>query len=439
MSEWADRLRRLGTPLGRRELVHALFHAGWPALRTLAAWHRATLIRRTRVIAVIGSLGKTTTTRFVWRALGEPGRPPVGRNAGSFLARELYRIRPWSRWAVLEVGISGFGRMREYARMIRPDVVVVTAIASDHSRTFETLDETREEKARMVAALPPHGVAVLNGDDPHARRMAETTRARIVTFGYGPDNDVVGRAVRPDWPNGSVLEVEVGGRRIEARTRLFGRHSAYAVLVAVAVGLETGCPLEEIVGSVAGLAPTNGRMQPVRLPGGAWLIRDEYKSSVESVEAAIEALAEVPARRRIVVLGEITEPPSPQRQTYRAVGAGLAQVADHVVLVTGSTGFQDYRSGIRTRRPDYEPVHVRSWREAVETVEPGPGDVVLVKGRGSQRLARISLAFLDQDVGCDLVYCDSRYANCDHCPALTSGRSRSPMPAAGAAGPTTAR
>lgn len=421
MSEWRERLRRIGSPLGRRQLGHALFHAAWPALGALARWHRSTLARRAHVVAVIGSLGKTTTSRFVWRALGEPGHRPGGRNAGSFLARELLRIRPWSRWAVLEVGIQGFGRMAGYGRMIRPDIVVVTSIASEHGRTFETLDAAREEKARMVAALPARGVAVLNGDDPHVLRMGDATEARVVTFGFDPGNDVVGRSLRPDWPNGSVLEVEARGHREETRTRLVGHHSAYAVLAAVATGLEAGHPLRAILDRLEDLEPTPGRMEPVRLPGGAWLIRDEHKAAMESVIAAIDALAEVPARRRIMVLGDVAEPPGPQRQVYKEVGARLGEVADRVVFVTNRTGFRDYRAGVRQTRPDYEPLHAEGWREAFAAIEPGPGDVVMVKGRSSQRLARVSLAVLGHDVGCELSYCDSRYAHCDHCPALASG------------------
>jgi UDP-N-acetylmuramoyl-tripeptide--D-alanyl-D-alanine ligase len=430
VSGWREAIRLLATPLGRWQLASRIFAAGWPVLRRLARLYRTTLISRTRVAAVIGSVGKTTCTRLIWRVLDEPGPEPRGRNASSFIARALFWIRPGWQWAVIEVGIRGFGRMETYADTIRPDVVVVTAIASDHKRTFETLEATGDEKAKMVAALSPSGVAILNGDDPHVLRMARSTAARTVTYGFGPDNDVRALSYRADGPARSVLEVAAAGQRQTASVRLVGRHSAYAVLAAVAVGLEAGRDLRTILDSLADIEPTEGRMQPLPLPGGAWLVRDEYKGSVETVLAALDALREIPAERRIVVLGEVSDVPGPHRQVYREVGERLAGVADRAILVCSTSGFKAYRAGGRSVLPGFDPLHVRDWRTALAALDPGPGDVILVKSRASQRLARLSLALLDHDVTCAITLCRSSFSDCAHCPALSA-----PGPAPGRVGP----
>src|SRR5690606_20899084 len=152
--------------------------------------------RRTRVVAVVGSLGKTTTRRAVHAALDCPDRGFSHSNYGASLAANLLRVRPGDRYAVLEAGIMGPGAMEGISRMVRPDIVVVTSSASDHHRSFPTLFDTRAEKVRIVSALPPGGIAFLNGDDPHVRWMATQTVAQVVTFGLGPDNDVRALNVR---------------------------------------------------------------------------------------------------------------------------------------------------------------------------------------------------------------------------------------------------
>src|SRR6185295_7887271 len=140
--------------------------------RTLARFYRQTFLRPTRIVVVVGSLGKTTTKRALDAALDCPDRDFAFSNYGSSLAGNLLRVRRGDPHAVLEVGVGGPGPMAPYARMIRPNVVVVTSIKSEHNRSFPTLEETRAEKVKMVQALPPKGVALLNGDDPHVRWMS---------------------------------------------------------------------------------------------------------------------------------------------------------------------------------------------------------------------------------------------------------------------------
>src|SRR6478672_9296193 len=129
-----DILDMLRTPLGRRQILHGVFHSrAWPLLRRLASLHRRTLARRTRVVAVVGSLGKTTTSRAVTVALGRTPHPWINLNEYSYLASALLRIRPRERHAVIEVGIMNRGEMARYAEMLRPNIVVVTSVGSEHN------------------------------------------------------------------------------------------------------------------------------------------------------------------------------------------------------------------------------------------------------------------------------------------------------------------
>src|SRR5690606_22042518 len=135
------------------------------------------------------------------------------------------------------------------------------------------------------------------------------------------------------------------GERLEARTSLIGQYMVYPLLAAAAVGVAAGVDNREIVRRLERISPTPGRLQPVQLPGGAYALRDDYKSTVETIYAALVTLEKIPAKRRIVVLGDIDAPPPPERPHYREVGRRVAAVADYVLFI--GRKYDRYRPGLR--------------------------------------------------------------------------------------------
>ena len=375
------------------------------------------------MVAVVGSFGKGSTAAAIASALGLPGPPPQ-RNTTSRVALSLLGNRPGRRHAVIEAGAARRGQMRLYPPMLRPDVVVVTTIGSEHHRSLGTLDEAAQEKARMLRGLSRSGIAVLNADDPRVRAMASLTDARIVTFGFGAGSDVRAIERSLDWPHGSRLVVTVGGETHVLRLRLIGRVAMYPALAALAVAWAEGYPLERAVAALQALEPVTGRLQLMPLAGDAWLIRDDFKGTLETIEAALEVLQEAPGRR-IAILGEIEDPPGSQGPLFRAVGRRLATSADLAVMIGGKRSFKSYCRGAADAGSSRATLrHVgRSCRNAAAAVlsELRPGDVVLVKGRGTQRLERISLALQGRKVRCDIEFCNLRGLRCDTCPALATG------------------
>ena len=394
-------------------------------LSPLTRLHRQTLTRKTRVIAIVGSLGKSTTSRALTTALGMPLHRLMLFNSWSGLALALLRIRPGQRNAVVEVGIRAPGQMEGYARVVRPTVTVVTSIASEHNRSLGSLESTRVEKSRMVRALPPSGTAVLNGDDPHVMWMKGETHARVVTFGFDDTCDVRATDVRLDWPRGTQFRLSAFGQERDVTTQLIGRYMVYAVLAAVAVSHVAGVPLDEALSRLRSLTPTPGRMAPLTLPGGVMLFRDEYKAPLESMHAALDVFAEIPAGRRIVVFGDISEPPGSQGSLYRALGERVARIASHLVVVGSVRSPRSYAVGARRAgMPESRVIKAGPTpREAVEVLRTllQPGDVVLVKGRGTQRLERVGLILQGRLVRCNIGDCRIRSIDCAHCPMLERG------------------
>jgi UDP-N-acetylmuramoyl-tripeptide--D-alanyl-D-alanine ligase len=416
----------LRTPPGRRRVLGYAAYAVWPVLGRLAGVYRRTLLRRTRVVCVVGSFGKTTTARAVAAALGAPALGGTG-NARGQVALALLGTRPWRRHAVLEVAIGRPGDMARHPPALRPDVAVVTGIGTEHSRAFRSLEATRHEKAEMVRALRAGGTAVLNGDDPNVRWMAGKTRARVVTFGFGADVDVRGTDVALDWPRGTRFRLHTRDGVHDVRVRLIGRPGVFAILAAAAVAVAEDRPLDGALRALEALAPTPGRLEPVALPTGAHLLRDDYKSPAETIEAALEVLSEIPAARRLVVLGDVSEPLGPPRAIYERIGARLARVATRAVLVGGSD-LRSYRAGARAGGLAPEAIRSvgRSVREAAAAIAADlrPGDVVLIKGRDSQRLDRVALLLQGRVVRCELVECNLPLVRCERCPMLERGPGR---------------
>lgn len=406
---------------GRIELRRRYSKRIWPLSRRLARAYRSTLARRPRVVCVVGSVGKTTTMRAVSAALGVRPHGIALLNANSYasVSSAVLRIRPWQRHAVIEAGIAGPGEMALYAAEIRPDIVVVTAIAGDHWPALGSLEGTRHEKAMMVRALQPSGVAVLNADDPNVRWMATQTSGRVVLVGQAPDADVRATDVELDLPHGTRFMLHAAGRSRQVRIRLIGRHMIFPALAGIAVGLVAGRPLDEVVEAVAAVAPAGGRMVPVVLPGGAILLQDDAKGTLATFLAALDTLAALPARRRTVVFGELRQPPLPEADTYHDLGARVAAVADRAIFV--GSKYDAYRAGaISGGLPADGIAAVAGAHEVIAQLRGDlyEGDVVLVKGLWQQRLGRVGLALSGEDVRCRADPCPFKRMACDQCPFL---------------------
>jgi UDP-N-acetylmuramyl pentapeptide synthase len=417
-------LWRYRTWEGRQHEFWFLNDILWPWAARLAWLYRRTVARRVRVVVVIGSLGKTTTRRMLVAALGlqRPGIAEQRHNTRAIVALWVLALRPWRRLAVIEVGLGRRGEMVEYARVLRPDAVVATSVASDHNTSFGTLAVTREEKAPMVRALRPDGLLLVNGDDPNTRWMATQTQARAITYGFDAANAMRASDVELDWPRGTRFQARIAGQTLAVRTRFVGQKMVYPALAALAAAQALGQPLEGARERLAAVAPADSRLEPVALANGAVVLRDEYKSGVETVHAALDLLAEIPARRRWVVMGDLTEPPgskSEQRAAYVRVGERIGRIAQRTIFLRGHGAL--YRQG--ARRGGMPPDRMSVAEDVAGAAEQlraelADGDVVLVKGRAIQQLDRITLALIGRDVACRRLRCTLKLRPCARCPLL---------------------
>jgi UDP-N-acetylmuramyl pentapeptide synthase len=175
----------------------------------------------------------------------------------------------------------------------------------------------------------------------------------------------------------------------------------------------------QAIQALADLKPTPGRMQMMATPDGAYMVRDDFKASIDPYMAALDTFAEVPSNRHLVVLGEVSEEQG--QHVYREIGAKTGAFADRAIFVGTSKNMQTFRAAAKAAGLDKEAiVHVRTAHEATQALrdELQPGDGVLIKGRWQQGLGRVGLALAGRDVKCRAEPCPFKRELCDICPFL---------------------
>jgi UDP-N-acetylmuramoyl-tripeptide--D-alanyl-D-alanine ligase len=213
------------------------------------------------------------------------------------------------------------------------------------------------------------------------------------------------------------------------RVRLVGRHLLYPVLAAIVVAIAEGVDLDDALAVLTSIPPGSNRLEPVELPSGAFLLCDHCKSSLETVEAALDTLREIPARRRVVVLGDLEEPPGSTLEeveaTYERLGRRVAAIGTCALFVNVETSGPRplYTDGARAGglRAD-AIIETATVLEAVDALraEVHPGDVVLLEGAGQQHFDRIRLALEGRTVRCNVPVC-TLWMRCAGCPMLEPG------------------
>jgi UDP-N-acetylmuramoyl-tripeptide--D-alanyl-D-alanine ligase len=297
--------------------------------------------------------------------------------------------------------------------LFEPRVAVLTGLGEDHLSAFGSVEAIGREKRALLERVPAGGAVVVPSGDPRARRLAEALPARVVLAGWEVEAGVRLVSTELDWPRGMVVELDAGGERVAMRVALHARHYAVAVALAAAAAGACGVDLATAARGVATFRTPPGRCEAAPGPNGSLRLVDDFKSRVSTACAAVRALGELPARRRIAVVGEVMEREQTEA-TYAPVAELLAEHADVVVAVgEAARPLAGLLDGVVTVERVSE---LAAWlrRECRE------GDVVLSHGSAYQHLERAALIDEGAAVGCDVRRCTFAW-RCGDCPWLEPG------------------
>jgi UDP-N-acetylmuramoyl-tripeptide--D-alanyl-D-alanine ligase len=357
------------------------------ALQTLA-----TAVRKLwgkTAIGITGSMGKTTTKEAMAHLLS--ARHRVHRSKGNLnnhfgLPLGLLTLEPEYDLAVIEMGMSHAGEIAALARIALPNEGVVTSVGPVHLEYFDSIAGIARAKYELIEALPHGGTAVLNGDDEYVCQFGRDFKGKVILFGLKTTADVRAENIEVLGPEGTRFDLICQGLRQTVRSPLLGTHNVYNVLAAAAVALEHGVTPSEIAAILPLLEPGDKRGQVVQV-GNITVLNDCYNSSPKALMAAVDTLAAMPARRRIVVAGEMLELGAPGEQLHRESGRYIA--GKNVDFLLGVRGLAmpmieaALAAGLKAKFVA-TPEEAGDWL-ARETRE---GDVVLLKGSRGVKLEK---------------------------------------------------
>jgi UDP-N-acetylmuramoyl-tripeptide--D-alanyl-D-alanine ligase len=339
------------------------------------------------LIGVTGSAGKTTTKEAIAHVLATKFR--VLKSEGNFnnhfgLPLMLLKIEPEHDIAVIEMGMSHAGEIAALAKIAQPEIGVVTNVAPVHLEFFDSLAAIARAKYELIQCLPPDGTAILNADDEHVSKFG--FKGKKIMYGLHSSASVRAENIQSQGIAGSSFDLVMDGHTEKALLPLVGVHNISNALAAVAVGIDRGLMLAESAAALATLSPADKRGQVVEL-GNITVINDCYNSNPRALEAMVDGLAGTPAKRRIVVAGEMLELGPAGEEMHRRSGQHIAEKKIDVLL--GVRGLARpmveaaSQAGMRA-------IFVSTAEEAGEWLarETREGDVVLLKASRGVKLER---------------------------------------------------
>jgi len=368
------------------------------ALQDLAAWHRNRL--NALVIGIAGSNGKTTTKELLAQLYaGAKKTLATQGNLNNHIGVPLTLLRADEdvEVMVLELGTSGPGELTTLCRIARPHLGVITTIAEEHTEMLKDLAGVREAEAELIAALPPDGVAIVNGDDDALLTTVQRlARCRVVTFGEKPTNQYRVTEVQVSR-QGTRFTLETPVERRTVQLHLLGSHFALAAVAAAAVALEGGLPLDEICTTLHTVHGAPRRMAVIEVPARQLTILDDcYNANPASMRQAILTAWQVRAagERLILVLGDMLELGALSQRRHAEIGAELVARDPRPDLVI--TVGEDVRLIAERVAEASVPVHTFAVAEAAaafvrEAILDWTGpQLVLVKGSRGVHLEEIT-------------------------------------------------
>jgi UDP-N-acetylmuramoyl-tripeptide--D-alanyl-D-alanine ligase len=384
-----------------------------------------------KVVAITGSVGKTSTSEAIFTVLSsdfrvrksiknynnEIGVPLtiIGVESGgrsilkwlNVLSKAikliLSRDQNYPEVLVLEMGADRPGDISYLTSFVKPDVAVVTAVAAVHIAAYDSIEDIAKEKSALVRALSKKGCAFLNLDDQRVSAMAAKTKARVFSFGFNQEADIAASeiAVSHDIDLKDIATIQGVSFKLKVKgvtvpvllPRVLGEHLVYTALAAIGVGMEFGINLHTILESLKSFEPPKGRMHLLRGVKQTLIIDDTYNASPLSTTKALKQLGSFNLNRdykTYAILGDMLELGSYSEQAHIEVGQAVVEYGVDYLVAVGELSksmIQGATKSGMTKENCFsfaDPViAARFVQDRLKT-----GDIILIKGSQGARMER---------------------------------------------------
>lgn len=353
------------------------------ALRQLGAAARAKIAGP--VVAITGSVGKTSTKDLLAGAVSRAFQ--THSSAKSFnneigVPLTLLNAPDTTELGIIEMGARGVSHVAHLCDITSPTIGIITTVVGAHTGEFGSVENIAVGKGELVEALPENGLAVLNGDNPLVRTMESRTKAPVLNFGHGLDNDVRIESVELDSELGPTFTLVSDWGRIVARPPTRGAHMATNTAAAAATALWLGVSIEAIEEGFTEVQVSPWRMDVQRAASGALIINDSYNANPASMRGAIDSLGRLENSRKVAVLGYMGELGDDEIEHHLEIAEEVRLIGAELITV----GTELY--GVETLdEPD----------DVVDVIGSlTPDTAVLVKGSRSAGLETLAEALLSR-------------------------------------------
>lgn len=348
-----------------------------------------------KVVAVTGSVGKSTTKEMIASALEgvyRVAKTPANHNNDIGMPMAILAMPLDTEVAVLEMGMNHFGEIAYLSSIGHPDVAVIVNIGTAHIEFLGSQEGIRSAKMEIVKGMNEKGMLLLNGDDTLLRNLEPKPLQRITYFGKSEGCDVRAFDVRQD---GQYLRfrAEAGKLSIPVELMLEGEHYVSDALAAVAAALKLVVPSDKIGENLSHFHNLSGRQEIFEV-GGYTIIKDCYNAGPESMAAALSVLGNKPGRK-IAVLGDMLELGDCTQAEHYRIGRIAAEKAD-LVFAYGNHAARVKDGTITGGMPENRGMAFESQDELLAALKrmARPGDVLLFKASRGMHLERVLEAFL---------------------------------------------
>lgn len=352
------------------------------------------LYPRNSFIGITGSVGKSSCVEACTAILSQKFKVLTDRSKTSLklsLPTLLLKVTPQINKVILELGIEARGEMDYYLSLIQPQTIIYTKISYDHSDKLGSWEEIVEEKGKLISQLDNNGLAILNFDDPSSKKLAEICKGTVVFYGTNPQNCLIwaGNIKIEDYK--TTFELNLGVERIKVNYPILGLQEVYPALAAAVLGVVNKVPLTKIKLALESVKPSEHRMEVIEGPNNSIIIDDTENSSLVSIEASIDTLQQMSARRRVLVLSEMRGLGQYSESLHRQIaqkifkekidlvflGQANAQIIAQELI---SLGFWEERIFANLQNSQIVSKLLKNLRK---------GDIVLIKGDKSIRLDEV--------------------------------------------------
>lgn len=350
---------------------------------------------RGSLVAITGSVGKTTTKEFAAQVLQT--EYSVYRSPGNYnnlfgLPLSLFGLNEDDHIGIFEMGMSARGEIAEMCRIARPDIGVLTNIAPVHLEFFNSVEEIAQAKGELAESLGSSGTFIYNADDALVRRIAARFAGHKISFGLSPDAEIRAEEIEIVGVEETRFRLSCHGVSRKAVMPLAGLHYVMNVLPALALGHYYRIPLEQSVESLKDLRHAPMRGQVLRFKEGFVVIDDSYNSNPRALAQVLENLSlRQSGGRRILVAGEMLELGKESPSLHYQAGSMAAKFGIDLVVAVRGDAQELARGAIAGGIPESRVHFFTDVDQAAGFVEQTvrKGDDLLVKGSRGVHLEKI--------------------------------------------------